>query len=69
MNFFALWYKQKIAWFLWDIWDKYWLVILQNALNIIIHRFAAGYILVHFEISLAVFISNTPGNHAITNTY
>ena len=26
--------KQEIAWFLWDIWDKYRLVIFQNSPNI-----------------------------------
>ena len=49
------------------IWDKYRLVIFQNSPNIT-RRFAARDILVNFEISLAVFIPNTPRNHAITYT-
>ena len=50
------------------IWDKYQLMIFQNSPNIT-RRFAARDILVNFEISLAVFIPNTPRNHAITYTY
>ena len=46
-----------------DIWDKYRLMIFQNSPNIT-RRFAARDILVNFEISLAVFIPNTPRNHA-----
>ena len=67
-NSFALKYKQKIAWFLRGIWDKYRLMIFQNSPNIT-RRFAARDILVNFEISLAVFIPNTPRNHAISYTY
>ena len=43
------------------------LVILQNSPNIT-RRFAARDILVNFEISLAVFIPNTPRNRAISYT-
>ena len=43
-------------------------MIFQNSPNIT-RRFAARDILVNFEISLAVFIPNTPRNHAITYTY
>ena len=42
-------------------------MIFQNSPNIT-RRFAARDILVNFEISLAVFIPNTPRNHAITYT-
>ena len=41
------------------------LVIFQNSPNIT-RRFAARDILVNFEIPLAVFIPNTPRNHAIS---
>ena len=42
-------------------------MIFQNSPNIT-RRFAARDILMNFEISLAVFIPNTPRNHAITYT-
>ena len=46
----------------------YRLMIFQNSPNIT-RRFTARDILVNFEISLAVFIPNTPRNYAITYRY
>ena len=63
-NFYALQYKQETARFLRGIWDKYRLKTPQISLA----AAAARDILVNFEISLVVFIPNTPRNRAISYT-
>ena len=50
-----------------SIWDKHRLVIFQNS-PISLAAAAARDILVNFEISLPVFIPNTPRNRAISYT-
>ena len=66
-NFTALEDKQEAAPFLRGISNKYRLVIFQNS-PISLAAAKARDILVNFEISLAVFIPNTPRNRVISYT-
>ena len=50
------------------IWDKYQLMIFRDISKLPKYQISARDILVNFEISLAVFITNTARNHAISYT-
>ena len=60
-------YKQIIAWFVRDIWDKYHLRYFKIVSNFT--RLTAREITYNnFEISLVVFIPNITKNHPVTYT-
>ena len=60
-------YKQKIAWFVRDIWHKYHLWYFKIVSNCT-HLTAREITYNNFEISLVVFTPNITTNHAITYT-